>query len=152
MFVALALHVIAAVIWVGGMFFAFMALRPVAAEVLQPPQRLPLWAGVFGRFFPWVWAAVLTLLASGYWMLLGPYGGFAQAPIYVHVMNGLGLLMTGIFLYIYFVPYPQLRQAVAALRWPEGAKALARIRVLIATNLVIGIINVLLGAGGKYFQ
>ena len=47
MALALALHVIAAVIWVGGMLFAHMMLRPVAAAQLEPPQRLTLWVGVF---------------------------------------------------------------------------------------------------------
>ena len=31
----LLLHVLSIVVWVGGMFFAYMALRPVAASVLE---------------------------------------------------------------------------------------------------------------------
>ncbi len=103
--IALALHVLAVVIWVGGMFFAYMVLRPVAATVLEPPQRLTLWAGVFGRFFPWVWGTIISILVSGYWMLLVPFGGFANAPIFVHIMNGLGLIMMLIFIHVYFAPY-----------------------------------------------
>ena len=38
-------HVAGIVIWVGGMFFAWMCLRPVAATQLEPPVRLMLWAG-----------------------------------------------------------------------------------------------------------
>ena len=56
--IALLLHALAAVVWVGGMFFAHMALRPVAASLLEPPQRLALWVGVFSRFFPWVFVAI----------------------------------------------------------------------------------------------
>ena len=52
------LHLLSVLIWVGGMFFAYMILRPAAVEVLEPPPRLRLWANVFGRFFPWVWASV----------------------------------------------------------------------------------------------
>ncbi|WP_343074980.1 hypothetical protein [sulfur-oxidizing endosymbiont of Gigantopelta aegis] len=48
---AFTLHLLSAVIWVGGMFFAHMILRPSAVEQLEPPQRLPLWVAVFGRFF-----------------------------------------------------------------------------------------------------
>src|SRR5690606_5692971 len=55
------LHLLAAVVWVGGMFFAYMALRPAAATVLPPPQRLPLWTQTFRRFFPWVWITVVLL-------------------------------------------------------------------------------------------
>ncbi len=49
-----ALHVLAAVLWVGGMFFAWMVLRPAAVAVLQAPERLRLWAEVFRRFVQWV--------------------------------------------------------------------------------------------------
>ena len=150
MSIALALHVLAVVIWVGGMFFAYMALRPVAANVLEPPQRLTLWNGVFGHFFPWVWAAIIIILGSGYWMLLGPYGGFANAPVFVHLMNGLGLVMMLIFFHVYFAPYQKLRKAVAAQSWSDGGKALAQIRVLVGINTLIGVLTILIGAGGKY--
>lgn len=150
MSIALALHVLAVVIWVGGMFFAYMALRPVAASVLEPPQRLTLWNGVFGRFFPWVWASIIVILGSGYWMLLGPYGGFANAPVFVHLMNGLGLVMMLIFFHVYFAPYQKLRKAVAAQSWPDGGKALAQIRVMIGINTLIGVFTILIAAGGKY--
>lgn len=148
---ALALHVLSVVIWVGGMFFAYMALRPVAATVLEPPQRLTLWNGVFGRFFPWVWGAIITILMSGYWMLLGPFGGFANAPVFVHIMNGLGLIMMLIFMHVYFAPYQKLRKAVAAQSWAEGGKALAQIRVMVGINTLIGVTTVLIAAGGRYF-
>ncbi|WP_028487869.1 CopD family protein [Thiothrix lacustris] len=150
MSIALALHVLAIVIWVGGMFFAYTVLRPVAASVLEPPQRLTVWAGVFGRFFPWVWASIIIVLASGYWMLLGPFGGFANAPVFVHIMNGLGLIMMLIFMHVYFAPYQKLRKAVADQRWPDGGKALAQIRVLVGINTLIGLITIVIAAGGKY--
>jgi uncharacterized membrane protein len=149
--IALALHVLAIVIWVGGMFFAYTVLRPVAASVLEPPQRLTVWAGVFGRFFPWVWASIIIVLASGYWMLLGPFGGFANAPVFVHIMNGLGLIMMLIFMHVYFAPYQKLRKAVAEQRWPDGGKALAQIRVLVGINTLIGLLTIVIAAGGKYF-
>ena len=78
--VLLSLHILSAVVWVGGMFAAYMCLRP-AVGALEPPQRLRLWRAFFQKFFPWVWAAVLLLLASGYWMLIMTFGGFAVAPL-----------------------------------------------------------------------
>ena len=90
---AVLLHVIAVVIWVGGMFFAYMALRPVAASLLEPPQRLPLWVGVFGRFFPWVWVSIGVILATGLWMIFAVLGGMGAVALYVHAMFGLGLIV-----------------------------------------------------------
>jgi len=136
-------HVLATVVWVGGMFFAHQCLRPVAAAQLEPPQRLRLWHGVFGRFFPWVWAAVLLLLVSGQ-LLTVQLGGMAAVPIHVHVMAGIGYLMAAIFAFVYFVPYAALRRAVAAGAWPEAGAALNRIRMLIGTNLTLGLINIAL--------
>ncbi|MEI9985070.1 MAG: hypothetical protein WDN69_18890 [Aliidongia sp.] len=72
----LALHILAATIWVGGMFFAHQVLRPSLGP-LEPAIRLPIWRRVFAKFFPWVWVGILALLASGYGMVFGQFGGFA---------------------------------------------------------------------------
>lgn len=50
------LHVLAALIWVGGMFFAWMILRPAAVKAHRA-CRLGLSVNVFQRFFVWVWVA-----------------------------------------------------------------------------------------------
>jgi len=86
---ALAFHILGAVIWVGGMFAAYVCLRP-AAGPLEASQRLRLWRNFFQKFFLWAWASVLLLLASGYWMLIIRFGGFAHAPLYVNLMQAIG--------------------------------------------------------------
>lgn len=149
MAVAITLHVLAAVIWVGGMFFAYMALRP-AAGVLDPNVRLPLWARTFARFFPWVWAAVVLLPATGYWMIFNVFGGFAGAALHIHAMQGLGILMALIFLHVFFAPYRRLRQAVATQNWPEAARRLGQIRMLIGVNLLLGLATVVIAVGGEH--
>ncbi|HMT94844.1 CopD family protein [uncultured Thiothrix sp.] len=151
MSIALALHVLAITVWVGGMFFAYMVLRPIAASQLQPPQRLPLWQGVFSRFFPWVWAAIALILASGYWMLFGPYGGMKNAPVFIHIMHTLGLIMMAIFLHVFFAPYKRLTHYVQQSNWQEAGKALNQIRFLVGLNLMIGLVNIVIGAAGKYW-
>jgi uncharacterized membrane protein len=136
-------HVLATIVWVGGMFFAHQCLRPVVLAQLEGPQRLRLWAGVFGRFFPWVWVAVGLLLASGH-LLIHQFGGFAAIPPQVHVMTGIGYLMAVIFAFIFFGPYGRLRRAVAAEDWQAGAAAQDLIRRLVGTNLLLGLANVTL--------
>jgi len=147
---AITLHMLAAVIWVGGMFFAYIALRPAAGGLLEPPLRLRLWSRVFSRFFPWVWLAVLILLASGFWMIVGPLGGMARAGMPVHLMMTLGIAMMLIFMHIYFGPTRRLTRAVAADDWAAGAKALDRIRVLILANLILGLLVVCIAGAGRY--
>ena len=140
MSVALLLHLFGVVVWVGGMFFAYMALRPVAATVLEPPQRLSLWAGVFAKFFPWVWLSIALILGSGLymWMALGG----ASAPLYVIVMMGLGIVMMLIFAHVFFAAFKKLKRAVAEQAWPAGGAALGQIRMLIGINLSIGLITI----------
>ncbi len=134
------LHVLGIVVWVGGMFFAYMALRPVAASVLEPPQRLTLWAGVFDKFFPWVWASVVLILLSGLHMLMA-FGGMA-APHYAMTMLVLGVVMMLIFGHVFFAPYKKLKRAVVAQDWKAGGAALGQIRQLIGINLVIGLLTI----------
>lgn len=135
------LHVLASVIWVGGMFFAHQCLRPAAIATLEPPLRLALWRGVFGRFFPWVWVSVVALLLSGQVMVL-QMGGMAAVPIHVHIMVAIGYLMAAIYAYLYFVPFAAMKRAVMAGEWPAAGAALNRIRMLVGTNLSLGLLNI----------
>ena len=141
MFLAKSLHILAAVIWVGGMFFAYMALRPAAASLLEPPQRLSLWDGVFTRFFFWVWISIITILLTGYYMIFSHFGGFAGSGMHIHLMHGMGLVMIMLFMHVYFAPYKRLKKLVAEGNFPEAAKNLNTIRMLVAINMTIGLLT-----------
>jgi uncharacterized membrane protein len=150
MAIAITLHLLSVVVWVGGMFFAYMALRPVAASLLEPPLRMPLWSRTFERFFPWVWVAVVTLPATGYWMILKIFGGFGSLALYIHIMQGIGLLMIAIFLHVFFAPYRRLKAGVAAGDFAAAGKALGQIRQLIGFNLALGLALVIIASSGRY--
>ncbi|MDG0996578.1 MAG: CopD family protein [Gammaproteobacteria bacterium] len=144
---AMTLHGISAVIWVGGMFFAYVALRPAAATVLAPAERLTLWSQTLQRFFVWVWLAVILLPLTGYWMIFSFFNGFASVGLHVHLMQALGLVMILIYLHVFFAPYQKLRRAVKAENFPEGAKSLAQIRQLVGLNLLIGLVVLVIALG-----
>ncbi len=141
------IHLIAIVIWVGGMFFAYTALRPAAVQTLEPPLRLKLWVATFQRFFPWVWAAIIAVLVTGLWAMKVS----SPVQIYIHIMLGLGILMMVIFLHVFFAPYRRLKQAVANENWPEGGKKLAQIRILVGINTLLGLATIVVGTAGQYF-
>ena len=145
--IAISMHALAAVVWVGGMFFAYMALRPVVAKILEPAVRLTLWTRTLTRFFFWVWLAVLIIPVSGYWMIFTAFGGFAGVGWYIHIMQGLGIIMILMFLHAFFAPYKRLRKAVKEENYQEGAKHLAMIRTLIGVNLLIGIVVIVAAIG-----
>lgn len=144
------LHVLSTVIWVGGMFFAYVCLRPTAAQQLEPPQRLTLWVGLFEKFFPFVWVSVVLLPLTGFGLMFATWKSFAAAPLYVHIMYGLGTVMILIYMHIYFAPYKRLKQAVAIQDWPAGGQQLNQIRVMIKINLSLGIIVIGVASGGRY--
>ncbi|WP_353572362.1 CopD family protein [Candidatus Albibeggiatoa sp. nov. BB20] len=143
-----SLHVLAVVIWIGGMFFAHNMLRP-AAMSLEPPQRLLLWRQVFKRFFAWVWIAIIVLLITGIGLIV-LFGGMGHVRWPVHLMLTTGLLMIGLFSYLFFAPYRQFRQAINIQNYPAAAEQLARIRFIVTTNLALGLITTLIATAGKY--
>jgi uncharacterized membrane protein len=150
MIAGLALHILAAVIWVGGMFFAHQMLRP-AAGALEPGVRLPLWCRVLGRFFPWVWVSIAALLLSGYGMVFWGFGGFAGVGLHVHVMQAIGIVMMLAYAHLYFAPWRRFRRAVDAADFPAAAKSLDQIRQIVTINLVLGLVVVVVGASGRYW-
>src|SRR6476620_4426272 len=127
---ALALHILGAVVWVGGMFAIYVCLRP-ALGTLEPPPRLRLMRVTFQKFFPWVWVAILLLLASGYWMVFYTFGGFKGVGTHIHVMQGIGWVMIALFLWLFHGPWLALKRAVDASDWPAAGASLNRIRQII---------------------
>jgi uncharacterized membrane protein len=147
---SIALHLLAAVVWVGGMIFAHNSLRPAAAQVLEPPLRLELWVQVFRRFFVLVWISVAVILASGYWMLFNYFGGFAGAGIHIHIMHGAGIIMVLIYMHVFFIPYRRLRQAVILQDYPLAGAQLNQIRRMVGINILIGLSVIVIASAGRY--
>ena len=147
---SIALHLLAAVVWVGGMIFAHNSLRPAAAQVLEPPLRLELWVQVFRRFFVLVWISVAVILATGYWMLFSYFGGFAGAGIHIHIMHGAGIIMVLIYLHVFFAPYRRLRQAVIVQDYPLAGAQLNQIRRMVGINVLIGLSVIVIASAGRY--
>jgi uncharacterized membrane protein len=148
--VPLAFHLLGAIVWVGGMFAAYVCLRP-ATGALEPPQRLQLWRSFFATFFPWVWVSVLLLLASGYWMLISSFGGFAHAPLYINLMQSIGLIMIALFAWLFHGPWLKFKRAADAQEWPTAAAHLNRIRQIIMINLPLGLVVAVIGGTGRYW-
>ena len=148
--IALILHIFAAVVWVGGMFFALLVLRP-ASGLLDPGPRLRLWSGVLGRFFTWVIAAIVLLLLSGYAMIFGVYAGFRGIGLHIHIMQGLGIIMMLLFFHLYFAPWRRFRAALAGGDQPSAARQLNQIRWIVTINLILGLVTVAVGSSGRYW-
>src|SRR6195952_4749188 len=132
-----ALHLLCAVLWVGGMFFAYVVLRPSLAAI-EAPQRMLLHTQVFRKFFLVIWHAMPVIILTGFAML--SYIGMANAVWQIHAMLGLGLLMAVVFLVIFFGPYRQFRRTTDRNRM---AGSLDSIRKMIGINLILGLVTVI---------
>jgi uncharacterized membrane protein len=149
--IALIPHILSAVIWVGGMFFALVVLRPSTGP-LDAPVRLGLWLRVFDRFFAWVFAAIVVLLLSGFAMIFSLFGGFAGVRLYINLMMLVGIVMMMLFLHMFFAPWKRLRAAMAAGDTAAAAAQLSQIRIIVTINLILGLITVAIGSSGRYWS
>jgi len=139
------LHVLAIVVWIGGMVFAHFFLRPAALQ-LPPPQRVPLLHAALQRFFAAVLVCIGVVLVTGLWMIGRVAKDSVQAglsfamPLDWMIMSVLGLVMMAIFGHIRFALFKRLTRATAAQDWSAGAAALGSIRTGVSVNLAIGVL------------
>jgi uncharacterized membrane protein len=134
-----ALHLLCAVLWVGGMFFAYVVLRPSLAAIEANPRML-VHTQVFRRFFLVIWHVMpLALLTGGGMLYL--MGGLESQPWQIPAMLGLGVLMAAVFLVVVFGPYRQFRRTTNRERMASSMNAIRR---LIGLNLILGLITVII--------
>lgn len=145
----LFVHLVSVVVWVGGMFFAHVCLRPAAQAALNGPERLALWREIFPRFFRWVAVAIIGILLSGGGMLAR--SGFVSVPPVWHAMMGLGLVMAAIYVSILAGPYRRFRESMSLQDLPAAAAAQIHIRQRVLINLVLGLGVVGLATWGAAF-
>jgi uncharacterized membrane protein len=147
-------HLLAIVVWLGGMFFALYCLRP-ALGLLEPAARVRLMHEVLRRFFDAVLIAAGLALVTGVWMIFrnaraaGKAGVGLNMPLDWYAMAVLGMTMVAIFAHVRFVMYPRLERAVAAQAWPDGAAALTSIARAVRINLAIGLVIIVVTRAGS---
>ncbi len=150
MAIAMLLHLLAVVYWVGGMWVLLLAVRPAAVALLEPPLRLPLLCVILSRFFVGVWVALALLLGTGLWMLFRVFGGFAHVGLQVHGMLLLFLLMAALFVYLFMGPYAVIKRALKAEDFPLAGAKMGVIRKLVMINACLGVLTIAVASAGRY--
>lgn len=146
----IGLHTLAAVIWVGGMFFAHMVLRPSVTE-MTPSLRMALWRRVLPRFFGWVAVSIAVLLVTGYGVLLTGYrGGIAGGNLHIDIMQIVGAVMIVLFLYMLAIPFTLFRRALDINDLGAAAVQQGRMRAIVLINLILGLATTFIGAAGTF--
>lgn len=140
-------HLMAAMLWVGGIFFTHVVLRPSMLEILEAERRLRLWDAVLMRFFHWVWGAVGVLMVTGFFMVYLA-GGVGHETRRVQIMIPMALSMVGIFVYVFFFCYVPMNVHLSKQRWLEAEILLGRIRGWVTVNLLLGLSTITIAATG----
>jgi uncharacterized membrane protein len=147
--IAKLLHLISAIVWMGGMTLMLLALRPAAMALLEPQLRAKLMEQVWQRFFAMVAIAAVVLLATGTQMYTQIFkaakaaSGAGSVPLGWNVMLVLGMLMLLVFGHIYFAGFRRFQRAVAAQQWPQAAQAAGLIHKLVVANFIMGWLAIL---------
>ena len=138
------IHLVAGIVWLGGMTFMLYALRPAAAAMVDAQMRARLVLQVWQRFFLWVAVAVIALFTTGTNLYTTAFRaakaatGQGSVPLGWNLMLVIGLVMMAIFGHIYFAGFRKFKRAVAAEQWPDAARAAALIQTLVTVNFVLG--------------
>jgi len=126
-------HVIGVLIWIGGMFYTLFVLRPSLSVVST--DRVLFVETVMGKFFKFVWFAILLLLLTGgYRAHIHIYSLVFDLKLFVYTV------MVIIFSYIYFVLFKRLKNSSTE----EKSFFINRITLLIKTNFGLGLLVILL--------
>jgi len=150
MLIGLAFHILAAIIWIGGLFFAYLILQP-SVRLLEVSIRMAFWSQVLSRFFLWGWISNAVLLASGFAMLFMGFGGFEAVPIHVRAMMALGIITAAVYAYLYVAPWRRFRRAVAITDWTVAERSVGQVRVFATITLALGLVTAVIGATGRYY-
>ena len=148
--IALAVHALAAVLLVGGLFFSLLILRP-SAQTLDHNLNLTLWRDTLSRFLPRGWIGIALLLLTGHGMVRLVYSHLSSAPSFVRAMLGLAVLLTGVFAYVQFVHWRRFARAVQSAEWTAAERFIRPLRLGLTVMLVLGLLTVLVGSAGRYF-
>ena len=138
----LAVHLMAMATWTGGLAYALLVLGPSLAT-LSPTERLALNGQALRRSFLIVWHAMPLVLLTGWAMVFGVYGGFANVDWTVNAMQTLALVMAAVFLTLFFGPWKRFRAAPSTM-------AAGSIRRLMTLNLVLGVAVIIVASMGHW--
>ena len=138
------LHLIAGIVWMGGMTFMLFALRPAAVASIEAQPRAVLMGQVWQRFYVWVLVAVVVLFGTGTHLYSSTFRaarlatGNGSVPLGWNVMLVLGVTMMLVFGHIFFAGFKKYRRAIAAAEWALAAKAGGLIHKMTLLNFTLG--------------
>jgi uncharacterized membrane protein len=140
------LHLLATVVWIGGIVINVMVISPAAKESLEPPMMMRLWGSLMKRFRKMVYVSMGIFIATGIVMMMmnSAYAStfdFGDTWTLVLVLKHIFvLILIGMAIYMLEFVFPRMKKLAAKGPSPELAKADKLQRMVGATNLLLGLI------------
>ena len=136
--VPIVVHAIAAVTWIGGIFFAYTALKP-AEPVYTPEAKSKLWLKVYAVFVRWVGCSIAVM-----WLSCMAVVGMTEDPIGNMTKHSIGLLSLGSILTVTTLavilgPWQRLNRQVEDRDFSAADQTVLRLRRYLMVNFILGI-------------
>jgi uncharacterized membrane protein len=152
--VSAAIHLFAAVIWIGGIFFILFVALPSARKILEQPG--PLMGALSKRFVPLANISILLILVTGILMSLSSHTLSEIASLNstwsqtLSLKIIIALIMTVIHFYRGLVLTPRITKLASAGVHSDQVSRFQRLSLnLVKVNLLFGV-TVLLITGMLY--
>lgn len=141
----LFLHVLSAIVWIGGMIAVRFAIHHSMQNIAEPRIKLERTLENLQRFFNIVLPFIIILLITALLLVFGI--GFKDTPLnkFIHVKESVWLVMTIIFIIVYI----KRNQAQKAFEGGDmvttKAKLMPIAQYFIPINILLGVLAVYLG-------
>lgn len=149
MTVVFPLHILAIIVFLGGLFFATVVFQPLARG-LDSETASSLWQPMLSRFFAWGWVSLLLILATGISLVFLKFGGYSGTPMIHRANMAIGIPAIALFVYVFFGPWQQYRRTTLRRDWTAAHKAITRLQVVMRIILVLGLVAAVVSAAGRY--
>lgn len=153
MAIALALHVLSVVLWIGGAGFATVALIPALRRVVDTDQRIALFQAVESRFAPVARLCVIVAGATGLYMVyrLDAWNWFTMPSFWwMHAMVTVWVLFAAM-LFVVEPFFVHRRFAARARAAPDAAfRSMQRLHWILVLLAVITIVGAVAGSRGAF--
>lgn len=139
------LHVISAVIWVGGMIALRFAIHYSIQDIVEPRIKIERTLENLRRFFNMVIPAIVILLVTAIIMILGLE--LKQSPLYnlAIAKEAIWTVMTIVFITIYILRNKAQKAYELGDYITTKAKLAPIAKYFIPLNIILGLCSILLG-------
>jgi uncharacterized membrane protein len=148
MTLALPIHIVAIVVWLGGLFLMSLVVQP-SIRGLDSRLALSLWSRTLSRFMVWGSVSLIAIVASGIALVNLRFGGFSGMPTLHRLNMVIGIPAIALFAYVALVKWQRARRALARGDSIAAETSIRTIRRLMAIILAFGLIASIVSAVGR---